>query len=185
MRATDFANGTSRHPGSLREDRWQASGTWQVDGRPLGLLCSVSSYPEPAHPPAQASPDQADQATLLFEQIQQYLEDLEASIDGLKADKASLEVESQAAATKAAAADADAQAKERALLGREQELDESRDCCARLEGLVSRLNGLVQGLAGDVAKEVGEFDLPTLRIASAAAPAASPTGAGADTVALA
>ncbi|BGO93898.1 hypothetical protein NBRC10512v2_006214 [Rhodotorula toruloides] len=121
----------------------------------------------------------------LFEQIRQYLEDCKASIDGLKADKASLEAESQAAATKAAAADADAQAKERALVGREQELDESRDCCARLEGLVSRLNGLVQGLAGDVAKEVGEFDLPTLRIASAAAPAASPTGAGADTVALA
>ncbi|BGO93899.1 hypothetical protein NBRC10512v2_006217 [Rhodotorula toruloides] len=134
---------------------------------------------------AQASPVQADEATSLFEQIRQYLEDCKASIDGLKADKASLEAESQAAATKAAAADADAQAKERALVGREQELDESRDCCARLEGLVSRLNGLVQGLAGDVAKEVGEFDLPTLRIASAAAPAASPTGAGADTVALA
>ncbi|BGP31828.1 hypothetical protein JCM10296v2_003605 [Rhodotorula toruloides] len=129
--------------------------------------------------------DDAVEAKSLFEQIQQHLEDLKASIDGLQADKASLVAESKAAATKAAAAETSAQAKECALVGREQELDESRDRCALLEGLLSRLNGLVRGLAGDVAKEVGEFDLPTLRDASAAAPAVSSAGLGVNAVALA
>ncbi|BGP31827.1 hypothetical protein JCM10296v2_003602 [Rhodotorula toruloides] len=129
--------------------------------------------------------DDAHEATSLFEQIRQHLEDLKASIDGLQADKASLVAESKAAATKGAAAETSAQAKECALVGREQELDESRDCCALLEGLLSRLNGLVRGLAGDVAKEVGEFDLPTLRDASAAAPAVSSAGLGVNAVALA